>query len=187
MERFPMIRTTSRLPAYIAACCVVLLSAGLAYSKAIAHDFKLGALTIDHPWARASAGPVHNGAAYLTVHNSGAADSLVAVSGDVAERVELHTHLMEGDVMKMRRVEAVEVPAHGMAALEPGGFHVMLIGLAQPLKEGQHFPLTLTFRDAGEVAVEVKVEAVGSMGPAGAGHGTMEHGTMDHGKGAPSN
>jgi copper(I)-binding protein len=182
--------TTSRLPACIAACCVVLLIAGLVSSKAFAHDFKLGTLTIGHPWARASAGPVRNGAAYLTVHNAGAADSLIAVSGDIAERVELHTHLMEGDVMKMRRVEAVEVPAHGMAALEPGGFHVMLIGLAQPLKEGQHFPLTLTFRDAGEVAVEVKVEAVGSMGPAGAssmGHSTMDHGTMEHGTGAPSN
>jgi hypothetical protein len=178
---------TSRLPAYAAACCVVLLIAGLASSSAFAHEFKLGTLTIGHPWARASAGPVRNGAAYLTVHNAGAADSLVAVSGDVAKRVELHTHLMEGDVMKMRRVEALEVPAGGMAALEPGGIHVMLIGLAQPLKEGERFPLTLTFRDAGEVTVEVKVEAVGSMGPAGADHGTMDHGTMDHGTMAPSN
>lgn len=174
--------TTSRLPAYIAACCVVLLIAGLAYSNAFAHEFKLGALTIGHPWARASAGPVRNGAAYLTVHNAGDADSLVAISGDVAERAELHTHLMEGDVMKMRRVDAVEVPAGGTAALEPGSFHVMLIGLAQPLKEGESFPLTLTFRDAGEVTVEVKVEAVGSMGPA-----EMEHGSMDHGSGMPSN
>ncbi len=182
-----MIRTTSRTPAYIAACCVVLLIAGLAYSKAFAHDFKIGALTIEHPWARASAGPVRNGAAYMTVHNAGAADSLLAASGDVAERVELHTHLMEGDVMKMRRVDAVEVPAHGMAALAPGSFHVMLIGLTRPLKEGENFPLTLTFRDAGEVTVQVTVEAVGSMGPKGAGQGTMEHGTMDHGSGMPSN
>jgi periplasmic copper chaperone A len=180
-----MISTTSRLPAYITACCVVLLIAGLTVSNAFAHEFKLGTLTIGHPWARASAGPVHNGAAYLTVQNTGAADSLIAVSGDVAERVELHVNQMEGDVMKMRRVDAVEVPAGGMAALEPSGYHIMLIGLAQPLKEGERFPLTLTFRVAGEVTVEVKVEAVGSMGPAGAG--TMDHGTMDHGTMPPSN
>lgn len=179
--------TTSRLPAYIAACCVVLLIAGLTYSKAFAHEVKLDDLTIGHPWARASAGPVRNGAAYLTVHNAGAEDSLVAVAGDVAERIELHVNLMEGDVMKMRRVDAIDVPAGGMAALEPGSFHIMLIGLAQPLEEGQRFPLTLIFRNAGEVTVEVAVEAVGSMGPAGAESGAMDHGTMDHGTMAPSN
>jgi hypothetical protein len=84
----------------------------------------------------------------------------------------------------MRRVEAIEVPADGMASLRPGGFHIMLIGLTEPLKEGERFPLTLTFEKAGSVTVEVAVEGVGSMGPQQDG---MDHGTMDHGTMPPSN
>lgn len=148
-------------------------------STARAHDFTLGNLKIDHPWARASAGPARNSAAFMTIHNAGAADRLVAAAADVSERVELHTHMMEGDVMKMRQVEAIEVPAGGMAELQPGGFHVMLIGLKAPLKEGESFPLTLTFEKSGEMTLEVTVEAITSMGQQGGmGHGTMNHGTM---------
>src|SRR3546814_9738821 len=83
---------------------------------------------------------------------------LVATEGEVAERVELHTHTMDGNVMQMRRVEFVEIPAQGEAALQPGGIHIMLIGLKQPLREGERFPLTLTFEKAGAVTVEVAVE-----------------------------
>jgi len=164
----------ARTPLLTAAFGAAMLFA----ATAGAHDFTLGALTIGHPWARASAGPAPNGAAYLTVQNAGEADRLVAVSGDVAERVELHTHRMENNVMQMRQVDAIDVPAGGAATLQPGGLHVMLIGLKQPLKEGEHFPLVLTFEKAGEVSVEVTVEGVGSMGPqGGAGHGGMHHGT----------
>jgi len=164
----------------------------LAVPAASAHDFALGALKDDHPWARASAGPALNGAAYFKVENSGAADRLIAVAGDVAERAELHTHRMEGTVMQMRQVEAVEIPAGGSATLEPSGLHVMLIGLRQPLKEGDHFPLTLTFEQAGEITVEVKVEGVASMGPHGAGpgaagHSGAGHGSMQHGTTPPAN
>lgn len=159
----------------------------LAAAAAFAHDYTLGSLRIDHPWARASAGPARNGAAFFTVENSGEVDRLVAVSSDISQRVELHTHRMEGNVMQMRPVEAIEVPAHGTATLQPGGFHVMLIGLAQPLKEGDRFPLTLTFERAGTVTVEVKVEGVGTMGPHGSDHDAGGHGGMDHGTQPPSN
>lgn len=173
-----MPRSHSRFSLALGAALVLVTPA------ASAHDFVLGPLKIDHPWARASAGPARNGAAFFAVENSGAADRLVAASGDIAQRVELHTHRMEGNVMQMRQVEAVEVPAHGSATLQPGGYHVMLIGLEQPLKEGDHFPLTLTFEQAGEITVEVKVEAVGSMGPHGAGnHGAGNHGAGNHGGG----
>lgn len=182
-----MQRKESRRVPYIFACGVILAIAGLTFSGAFAHDFKLGDLTIEHPWARASAGPARNGAAYLTVHNSGPEDSLVAAAGDIAERIELHTHIVEGDVMKMRQVEAIGVPAGGLAALKPGSFHIMLIGLKHPLMEGERFPLTLRFAKAGEVAVEVAVEGVGSMGPEGSSPGDMDHGGMDHSTGAPSN
>jgi copper(I)-binding protein len=159
-----------------------LLTAGLfAAMPAAAHDIKSAGFTIEHPWARASAGPARNSAAFMTIHNGGEADRLVAASGDVAERVELHTHMMEGDVMKMRQVEGIDVPAGGMATLQPGGFHVMLIGLKQPLNEGDSFPLTLTFEKAGDVSIEVTVQAIGSMGPQGMGHGSMSPGEMNHG------
>lgn len=152
---------------------------------ATAHEVKFADFTIEHPWARASAGPARNSAAFMTIRNTGGTDRLIAAAGEVAERVELHTHIMDGDIMRMRQVEAVEVPAGGTATLQPGSIHVMLIGLTEPLKEGDRFPLTLTFEKAGKVTVEVAVEAVGSMGPQGTqdgmGQDGMGHGEMGHG------
>lgn len=168
------------------AAALFLASSLAAVTSATAHEMKFADFTIEHPWARASAGPARNSAAFMTIRNAGAADRLVAAAGDVAERVELHTHIMEGDIMRMRQVEAVEVPANGTAILRPGSFHVMLIGLAGPLKEGDSFPLTLTFEKAGEVTLEVSVEAIGSMGAEGMDHG-MGQGNMNHGDMPKSN
>src|SRR3546814_14999154 len=69
---------------------------------------------------------------------------------------------MDGDIMKMHRLEAVEIPAHGSAVLRPGSHHLMLIGLKQPLHEGERFPLTLTFEKAGTITVEITVEGIAS-------------------------
>jgi copper(I)-binding protein len=74
---------------------------------------------------------------------------------------------MQDGVMRMRAVEAVEVPAHGQVALEPGGLHVMLIGLKAPLEEGGSFPLKLVFANAGEVEVVATIEDIAH---GGAGH-----------------
>lgn len=129
-------------------------------------------VSVEAPFARASAGPARNGAAYLTLKNAGGhADRLIGASTPAAERAELHTHIKDGDIMKMRQIEAVDVPAGGMAMLEPGGDHVMLMGLKAPLKEGESFPLTLIFENAGEVTVDVAIGAVGAM----EGHGGMSH------------
>ncbi|GAB4365407.1 MAG: hypothetical protein Kow00114_22630 [Kiloniellaceae bacterium] len=184
----------SRRQALIGAALLAAAAFAGFGSGARAHDFTLGALKIDHPWARASAGPARNSAAFMTIHNAGDADRLLAAAADVSERVELHTHMMEGNVMKMRQVEAIEVPANGTAELQPGGFHVMLIGLKAPLKEGESFPLTLTFEKAGTITLDIAVEAITSMGQGtmnggtmgGMGHGTMNHGTMG-GSQQPSN
>ena len=133
-------------------------------SAAWANDYRLGDLAIDHPWARA-AGASANGAAYMVISTSGATpDQLIGVSAPIAEKAELHTHIMEGDVMRMRPVKAIEVNVGEPATLKPGGLHVMLIGLKAPLKEGEQFPLTLTFEKAGSVTVEVAVEAAGASG-----------------------
>ncbi len=127
---------------------------------------KLGALTVGAPWARASAGAARAGAAYLRIANAGAKDDrLIGVSAPVADRVELHTHTISDGVMRMRRVDAVPVPGGGSAELKPGGYHVMLIGLRAPLKEGETFPLTLTFDKAGTITVPVTVGSIAARGP----------------------
>jgi hypothetical protein len=137
-----------------------------------AHDdmasFTVGDLVIDNPWARESV--TRTGAAYLTVRNGGdAADRLVGVASEVADRAELHSSVVQDGVMRMRPVDAVEVPAGGEAVLEPGGLHVMLIGLKAPLEEGDSFALRLVFEDAGEVEVVTTIEDI-AHGGAGTGH-----------------
>lgn len=165
-------------------------------ARALAFAFILGAgaaaqageLHVDDPWARASLGQVPNSAAYMILHNEGAeADRLLRAEAEVAAAVELHTHVMEGDVARMRRVEAVELPAGESVALAPGGLHVMLIGLEAPLEAGETFPLTLVFERAGALEVTVEVRAAGperqghSRGHSH-GHGD-EDDDHDHGEG----
>ena len=148
----------------------VLTAATLVSTAAAAADIK-----VEKPWARASAGMAKAGAAFLSIHNSGAAaDRLVGAKADVSKKVELHTHIKESDLMKMRQVEAIDVPAGETVMLQPGGNHVMFMGLNGPFKEGEYFPLTLVFEKAGEVTVDVAVQGAGAKG--------MEHNQMhDHG------
>lgn len=129
---------------------------------------RAGDIAIEQPFARAT--PAKVGGVFLVLKNGGgSADKLVKAVSPVAENVELHTHIKDGDAMRMRAVETIPVPANGQTALEPGGYHIMLIGLKQPLKEGGSFPLTLTFEKAGSVTVTVPVHKAGAPAPAG-GH-----------------
>lgn len=132
-------------------------------------SFALGDLVVENPWARESV--TRTGAAYLTVRNEGsAADRLIGVASEAADRVELHASTVQDGVMRMRAVEAVEVPAGGEAVLAPGGLHLMLIGLKAPLEEGGSFGLTLSFEKAGAVEVTATIEDIGHGGPADHGH-----------------
>ena len=115
-----------------------------------------GALAVEDARARILL-PSRPGAAWLTIRNSGGADQLVGAESPAAGRIEIHTHIHEGGVMMMRRVEAIDIPAGGEAALEPGGDHLMLFGLKPGLKTGGSFPLTLLFEKAGRVTVEMRV------------------------------
>ena len=120
-------------------------------------------IKIEEPWARESPPAVTNGAAYMTLVNTGKeADRLVGASGEVSATVELHSHLMEDGVMKMRPIKAIEVNLGKPAVLKPGGLHIMLIGLKKPLMAGQTFPLRLRFEKAGEIPVDVAVRKMGS-------------------------
>lgn len=171
-------KTPLRFVAFLAAALLVPAAV------AVAADIE-----IHHPWARATAPSAANGAAFMVIYNTGADDRIVSAAADVSNTVELHTHVMDGDIMRMREVEAIEVPGGGPTELKPGGLHIMFMGLDQPLKEGESFPLTLRFENAGEITVDVAIDKPGAMGPHhGNGHHDMHgdgHHGMDHGdKGA---
>ncbi len=123
-----------------------------------------GSLTIEAPWTRA-AGQGGQGAGFLTIRNAGAADRLLSASTPAAGRAELHTMLRDGDVMRMRAVEAIAVPANGAVSLAPGGLHIMLFGLTRPLAVGESVPLTLLFEQAGAVTLQLAVQPAGARMP----------------------
>lgn len=140
-----------------------------------AHDYKVGELTIDHPWSRELPPNAPAGAAYFTLKNQGAAaDRLIGASTPRAQKSELHTHVHKDGLMKMQQIPAVEIPAKGEVVFQPGGNHVMLFGLGQPLKAGEEFPLSLEFEKAGKVEVQVQVE--GADGQGMSHQMPMEHG-----------
>ncbi len=110
-----------------------------------------GLVEVSHPWAKEMPPTTETSAIFLTISNPGTADrALVSASTASAGTTELHTHLKEDGVMRMRKVDRIEIPAKGEAVLEPHGLHIMLFDLKEPLKEGMVIPLTLTF-DTGRV------------------------------------
>ena len=138
------------------AACLAIVGAASAQT---------GQLEVSSAWARATPAKAETGIAYLTIR-SPAADRLVAVSSPVAKKAELNSMEMSGMVMKMRPLASLDIPAGQPVTLKPGGDHIMLIGLNGPLREGQSFPLTLTFEKAGAREVTVAVEKPGAAGPA---------------------
>lgn len=157
----------------LAALAVVALASAAATGGEV---YTVGDLTIDHPWARASAGAASAGAAYMQIGTRGAAaDRLVGATTPVAGKAQLHTHVVEGDVMRMRPVDAIAIEPGKPTELKPGGLHVMLIDLKAPLKEDASFPLTLTFANAGSLTVEVAVLSIAAAGPDMAGHDKGGH------------
>lgn len=155
------------LRALLLAAC---FSAGLA-TAAVSHEYKAGTVTVSHPWARATPPGAKVGAAYFVAEASKAGgDTLIGAKADVAGRVELHTHIEEKGVAKMRQVEKVDVAAGKSLVFQPSGYHVMLMDLKAPLKEGDILPLTLVFAKAGEIKVEATIEKIGARGPHGMDH-----------------
>ncbi len=142
---------------------VVTVIAALGFSaSAYALDYKVGALHIKHPYARATVPNQPAGAAYLGIENKGKrADKLIAVSSPIAASTQIHTMSMDDGVMKMREVSSIEIKPLAAIVMAPGaGYHIMLIGLKQPLKIGDEFPLRLTFAKAGKLEVSVVVQEV---------------------------
>ncbi|MDH3700284.1 MAG: copper chaperone PCu(A)C [Alphaproteobacteria bacterium] len=137
-----------------------IAAAGTSPLEAADAEFRAGDIHIEQPWARATIGKGRVGVAYLRLRNSGdESDRLIGATTPAAEHASLHTHRMTGDILRMRPVDAIPIPAGGTAMLKPGGLHIMLMRMTRSLKQGEIFPLTLTFERAGTITVEVTVKS----------------------------
>lgn len=149
-----------------AALVMILVGPGLSPAWA-------AGIEIDQPWLRASLGSVPTSAAYMTIR-SDRPDRLLGASTPLAQRVELHNQMEHAGVAQMRPVETLAIDPRSPVVLQPGGLHLMLIGLKERLIEGQAGPLVLTFERAGRVEIQAEIRGVRGQ----AGHGS--HGASGH-------
>jgi hypothetical protein len=127
----------------------------------LAQSFAASPITIERPWARASAPGQTVGGGFMTILHQGATeDRLVSATTPMAREVQIHTMNMDDGVMRMRPVEGgLAIPAGGRVVLQPGGLHLMFMELSAPLVAGSTFPVTLRFANAGDIKVEFNIEA----------------------------
>lgn len=144
----------------VATAALFFLAASPAFACETVH---LGPLKISKAWSRASIGTARPGVVYLTIRNTGTADdALLSITTPVSGMPMLHQTVVTDGVASMPHAMEVPLPAGRSAALEPGSYHGMLMGLTQVLTEGETFLVTLTFRDAGEVTVPVAIRGAGA-------------------------
>ena len=132
-------------------------------SGAFAHEYKVGTLQIGHPWARATPKGASVGGGYLKITNTGTTpDRLISGTSAVSGRFEVHEMSMDNGVMKMRQVkDGLEIKPGETVEFKPGGYHIMMVDLKQPIKEGERVKGTLVFEKAGTVEIEYAVVPVG--------------------------
>ncbi len=155
-----------RLTALAASLFALTLSAA-APTYAQQHEHTMAATQEQHasivvtaPWSRELPPTAPVGAAFMSIENhSDQPDRLLSANSSIADITELHAHIHEGDVMRMVKVEAIDVPAHGQVTLQPGGYHIMLIDLKNPLVAGEQLPLTLQFEHAGQIDITVDIRS----------------------------
>ena len=124
-----------------------------------ATEYHQGDIAIVDPYSRPTLAGTVNGVAYLTLTNQGPAlDGLLRAESPRAKMVQLHTHIHEGAVMRMRPVSSIDIAAGGQVILQPGGLHLMLLGVDKPFKTGEKIPLTLYFERAGTLTLELPVQ-----------------------------
>lgn len=141
---------------------LAILLAGLLAVPAVAGE---SMITVEKAWARATTSAAATGVVYLSLADTGpAADRLIGVATPVAGHAGMHIMVMEGNVMQMRPVDAVDVKPGERIQFKPSGLHIMLTDLKQPLTRGERFPVTLEFEKAGKVDVEVLVLPIGASG-----------------------
>lgn len=126
-----------------------------------AHADAANGVTVRDAWSRATPPGITIGVAYFVIDNRGPDDRLLRVSSPIAKHAELHVSTLDDGVMKMLPLEAADVGRRAIVKFEPGGKHVMFLGLQRPLKGGDRFPLTLSFEKSGSVRTMVRVFGVG--------------------------
>ena len=153
-----------------AIACATVLAYFLA--PALAQEVKAGDLVITQAWSRATPGGAKVAGGYLTIQNKGsAADRLIGGAADVADKVQVHEMATTNGVMTMRPLDkGLSIEPGKTVKLAPGGYHLMLLDLKSPLKQGDKVPVTLEFEKAGKVKLTFDVQGVGAQGPAGAGN-----------------
>jgi len=159
----------SKLTFAATACAAVL--AFLLGTPARAEEVKAGDLVITQAWTRATPKGAKIGGGYLTIENKGTApDRLIGGSAEIAGSVQVHEMSMDDGVMKMRPLDkGLAIEPGKVVKLAPGGYHLMMMDLKSPLKQGDRLPITLEFEKAGKVQVSFEVAGVGAQGPAGGG------------------
>jgi copper(I)-binding protein len=158
----------------------VALLACLLAAPAQAQEVKAGDLVISQAWSRATPGGAKIAGGYLTIENKGTApDRLISGAGDVAGKVEIHEMAMNNGVMTMRSLDkGLPIEPGKTVKLAPGGYHLMLMDLKTPLKQGDKVPLTLEFEKAGKVTLSLDVQGVGAQAPAGGAASGHDHSGM---------
>jgi len=181
MKRFAIVLAGIAMLAAPLLATSLLATSLLATSPAGAHEYKLGALEIGHPWTRATPKGTTVGAGYLKVTNNGAApDRLVSGSSSIAARFEIHEMSVDNGVMKMRPLkDGVEIKPGQTVELKPGGLHIMMVGLKAPIMTGDHVKATLVFEKAGPLTVDFIAVPVGGV-PGGAKTGDGMPGMSGH-------
>ena len=154
--------------------CAALIGV-IAGSSAQADEVKAGDLVISQAWSRATPNGAKIGTGYFTIENKGTtADKLIGVSGDISDKIEVHEMSMNNGVMKMRPVDGgLTIDPGKTVKLAPNGYHLMIMDLKSPLKQGGKVPVTLEFAKAGKVAVTLDVQGIGAQAPGG-GDGMMK-------------
>ena len=155
---------------------VLAMAASVVASAAQEH------VEVTQAWSREMPPGAPVGVGYFTIVNHGhRMDRLIRIHTPIAGKAEMHTSVMEDGLMKMRPLNAVEVPPGGSTVFQPGGNHVMLMQVKKPLRKGESFPMTLTFEHAGDVQVRVTVEPIGATRAGGhAEHQGGDHSMSGH-------
>lgn len=156
----------------LCALLFALSVGGQAYAQASGAN----AMVVEHAWARATPAGAKTGAVYMTLINNGAVpDRLLGATTVAADKVQIHKVNEENGVSSMQELHTMDIAAGATVTFRPGDIHAMLVGLKQPLKDGQTISLTLDFEKAGKVSVAASVAKVGAM--QGGSMGSMMHGT----------
>ena len=155
---------------------IVCLAMAACAATAHAEDVKVGDLVISQAWSRATPSGAKTGGGYVTIENRGSApDRLIGGMADVAGKVQVHEMSMDNGVMKMRPVDnGLAIDPGKTVKLAPGGYHLMMMDLKAPLKQGDKVPVTLEFEKAGKVTVSLDVKGVGAQGPGSGGKMEMK-------------